>query len=55
MAFTFKLTAQGEVVTAGGRVLCATALGEDIEQAQKNAYAVEEDVAVSPSIISFWR
>ena len=28
----------GEVVTAGGRVLCATALGENVTQAQQNAY-----------------
>ncbi|WP_150303045.1 phosphoribosylamine--glycine ligase [Pseudomonas saliphila] len=27
-----------QVVTQGGRVLCATALGEDIEQAQRRAY-----------------
>ncbi|HHJ1203378.1 TPA: phosphoribosylamine--glycine ligase [Proteus mirabilis] len=39
-----KLTVQGEVVTAGGRVLCATALGEDIEQAQKNAYALAKSI-----------
>lgn len=29
----------GTVVTDGGRVLCVTALGEDIAQAQKQAYA----------------
>ncbi|MDR0737115.1 MAG: phosphoribosylamine--glycine ligase [Zoogloeaceae bacterium] len=29
----------GKVVTAGGRVLCVTALGENLRQAQKNAYA----------------
>ncbi len=28
----------GEVITAGGRVLCATALGETVTQAQKSAY-----------------
>ena len=28
----------GKVVTAGGRVLCATALGENVTQAQKAAY-----------------
>jgi phosphoribosylamine--glycine ligase len=27
-----------EIVTAGGRVLCATALGENVTQAQKRAY-----------------
>ncbi len=29
----------GEVVTAGGRVLCVTALGDNVRTAQKNAYA----------------
>ena len=29
---------QGEVVTAGGRVLCATALGATVAEAQSNAY-----------------
>ncbi|HCM62644.1 MAG TPA: phosphoribosylamine--glycine ligase [Morganella sp. (in: Bacteria)] len=29
----------GQVVTNGGRVLCVTALGDDIAQAQKQAYA----------------
>ena len=28
----------GKVVTAGGRVLCVTALGENVKQAQKQAY-----------------
>lgn len=28
----------GQVVTAGGRVLCATALGENVTEAQRNAY-----------------
>ncbi len=28
----------GHVVTAGGRVLCATALGESVTSAQKAAY-----------------
>jgi len=28
----------GKVVTAGGRVLCVTALGDNVKQAQKNAY-----------------
>ena len=28
----------GEVVTAGGRVLCVTALGENVTEAQKRAY-----------------
>lgn len=38
------LNNKGEVVTAGGRVLCATALGDDIEQAQKNAYALAKNI-----------
>lgn len=29
---------QGEIVTAGGRVLCVTALGENVTEAQKRAY-----------------
>ena len=31
---------QNQVVTSGGRVLCATALGDTIAQAQRNAYAL---------------
>ena len=30
----------GQVVTAGGRVLCVTALGEDVHAAQQRAYAL---------------
>ncbi|QJD58962.1 phosphoribosylamine--glycine ligase [Pseudomonas sp. gcc21] len=33
-----------QVVTQGGRVLCATALGEDIATAQRNAYALAKRV-----------
>ena len=33
-------TKEGEVVTAGGRVLCVTALGESVSQAQQSAYEV---------------
>lgn len=33
-----KLNEQGEVVTNGGRVLCATALGNTVTEAQKAAY-----------------
>jgi phosphoribosylamine--glycine ligase len=29
----------GQAITAGGRVLCVTALGENVKDAQKNAYA----------------
>jgi phosphoribosylamine--glycine ligase len=32
------------IVTNGGRVLCATALGENIQQAQKNAYALVRSI-----------
>ncbi len=28
-----------QIITAGGRVLCVTALGDSIKDAQKNAYA----------------
>jgi phosphoribosylamine--glycine ligase len=35
----------GRVVTAGGRVLCATALGDTVAQAQQAAYALVRDVA----------
>jgi phosphoribosylamine--glycine ligase len=31
-------TRDGKVVTAGGRVLCVTALGDNVKQAQKHAY-----------------
>lgn len=34
----------GQVVTAGGRVLCATALGETVSAAQRNAYALAEKI-----------
>ncbi|MBR9812267.1 phosphoribosylamine--glycine ligase [bacterium] len=34
----------GEVVTSGGRVLCVTALGDDVAEAQKAAYAGVEQV-----------
>ncbi|VUD40358.1 Phosphoribosylamine--glycine ligase [Thalassocella blandensis] len=33
-----------DVVTAGGRVLCATALGNSVSEAQKNAYAIAEKI-----------
>lgn len=35
----------GEVVTNGGRVLCATALGNDINTAKKNAYELAKKVS----------
>ncbi|KFN49207.1 phosphoribosylamine--glycine ligase [Arenimonas composti] len=34
----------GQVVTTGGRVLCACALGDDIAEAQRRAYAVAAQV-----------
>jgi len=34
----------GSVVTSGGRVLCATALGTDTKEAQTNAYALLEKI-----------
>lgn len=35
-----KLDADGNVVTAGGRVLCVTALGDTVTEAQQRAYAL---------------
>ncbi|MBF7142012.1 MULTISPECIES: phosphoribosylamine--glycine ligase [Pseudomonas] len=37
--------ANGEVVTAGGRVLCATALGTTVGEAQQHAYALASNVS----------
>jgi len=34
----------GEVATAGGRVLCATALGNNVTQAQENAYSLVKQI-----------
>lgn len=36
--------AQDQVVTGGGRVLCATALGDSVAQAQQNAYALARQI-----------
>lgn len=36
--------AQDQVVTSGGRVLCATALGDSVAQAQQNAYALVRQI-----------
>ncbi len=36
--------AQGNIVSNGGRVLCAVALGSDIKMAQRNAYALVDDI-----------
>jgi phosphoribosylamine--glycine ligase len=35
----------GEVVTAGGRVLCVTALGDSVKMAQRRAYQVAERIS----------
>ncbi|GAB4349745.1 MAG: phosphoribosylamine--glycine ligase [Immundisolibacter sp.] len=35
----------GQVVTAGGRVLCVTALGDTVAQAQQAAYALVREIA----------
>ena len=37
-------TKNGKIITAGGRVLCATALGNKIEYAQQTAYALAKSV-----------
>ena len=34
----------GHVVTAGGRVLCVTALGDNVRSAQKNAYEIADNI-----------
>jgi phosphoribosylamine--glycine ligase len=34
----------GAIVTSGGRVLCATALGDSIRVAQRRAYEVVEGI-----------
>lgn len=36
-----------DVVTSGGRVLCATALGDTVSEAQEKAYAMIKDIAWS--------
>lgn len=38
-------TQSGDVVTAGGRVLCATALGNSVEEAQQRAYALAKQIS----------
>jgi phosphoribosylamine--glycine ligase len=38
------LNADGEVVTAGGRVLCVCALGDDVAQARDRAYAAVDRI-----------
>lgn len=46
------LDAQGRVVTAGGRVLCACALGDDLAAARETAYALAHDIHFDGV---FWR
>lgn len=36
--------AEGQIVTNGGRVLCATALGSNVTEAQQNAYALARTI-----------
>ena len=38
-------TADSEVVTSGGRVLCVTALGENIAAAQKTCYQAADKIS----------
>ncbi|WP_137974119.1 phosphoribosylamine--glycine ligase [Pseudomonas sp. F(2018)] len=38
------LNAAGQVVTAGGRVLCATAIGKSVSDAQQQAYRLAEQI-----------
>ncbi|GIX31482.1 MAG: phosphoribosylamine--glycine ligase [Porticoccaceae bacterium] len=40
-----RLTEEGRLVTAGGRVLCVTALGETVTAAQKRAYHVAAGIS----------
>jgi len=39
------LNADAVVVTAGGRVLCATALGDSVREAQKSAYELAQQIS----------
>jgi phosphoribosylamine--glycine ligase len=39
-----KLAEDDRVLTNGGRVLCATALGNTVADAQKRAYALMKDI-----------
>jgi phosphoribosylamine--glycine ligase len=36
---------EGQVVTAGGRVLCVTALGDSVAEAQQSAYQTVEKIS----------
>ena len=35
----------GDIVTSGGRVLCVCALGEDVAEAQRRAYAAVDKIS----------
>ena len=35
---------KGEVLSAGGRVLCVTALGHTVKEAQKRAYEIADGI-----------
>jgi len=35
----------GQIVTSGGRVLCVTALGDNVRTAQKRAYEVADGIS----------
>jgi phosphoribosylamine--glycine ligase len=39
-----RLDANGDICTQGGRVLCATALGNSVTEAQANAYALADTI-----------
>ncbi len=39
-----KLNADGDLVTAGGRVLCVTAIGDSVTEAQQQAYAAVQKI-----------
>jgi len=43
------LNPAGQVVTAGGRVLCATAIGASVSDAQQQAYRLAEKIRWSGS------
>ena len=40
-----RLADDDRVLTSGGRVLCATALGRTVAEAQKRAYALMSDIS----------
>ena len=46
-----SMNEQQQVVTNGGRVLCATALGNSVTEAQKNAYALADKISWKDMIL----